>query len=146
MGQQAGLQTVSLGPCVSTLQPVTFCFRSVTHLTILPCHAFMQLLLAPGTEAPNRCHLPTHSPHPVCCVLPTDWFPHTRTDHLPVFHPMPGTPLFYNLPPHLLPRRTPQRVQKQGYHGAQGPAKAIRQMPALDLPLLSRPMQRSTVS
>lgn len=39
-GQQASLQTVFLPPCVSTLQPVTFHFRSTTHLAILPRHAF----------------------------------------------------------------------------------------------------------
>jgi hypothetical protein len=41
VGQQAGLQTVFLVPCVSTLQPMPFYLRSMTHLTTLPQHAFL---------------------------------------------------------------------------------------------------------
>lgn len=123
------------------LVPMTFHFRSMTHLTVLPHHAFVQLLLPPGTEAPNRCHHPTHSPHPVCCALPTGRFPHTLTTCL-YFTPTADTPLSYR-PLNPVPGRTPQRVQEWGYHGAQEPAEAISQRPAPDLPLPLRTTPRS---
>lgn len=142
VGQQTrSLDGLPAAPHVHLL-PTTFHFRSMTHLAVLPHHAFVQLLLPPGTEAPNRCHLPTHSPHPVCCALPTGQFPHTLTTCLH-FTPTADTPLFYR-PLNPVPGRTPQRVQEWGYYGAQEPTEATR--PAPDLPLPLRTTQRSAVS
>lgn len=103
-----GQQTRSLDGLPAALHvhllPMTFHFRSMTHVTVLPHHAFVQLLLPPGTKAPNRCHHPTHSPHPVCRALPTGQFPHTLTTCL-YFTPTADTPLSYG-PLNPVPGRT----------------------------------------